>query len=48
MYLVVSTVNHAMFLYSHWDDINTYLSVRITVSPPKSHHRLCMSESRYG
>jgi hypothetical protein len=25
-----------------------YLSVRIMVSPPKSHHRLCMSESRYG
>jgi hypothetical protein len=26
----------------------TYLSVRMMVSPPKSHHRLCMSESRYG
>lgn len=25
-----------------------YLSVRIIVSPPKSHQRLCMSESRYG
>lgn len=25
-----------------------YWSVRIMVSPPKSHQRLCMSESRYG
>lgn len=25
-----------------------YLSVRMMVSPPKSHQRLCMSESRYG
>jgi hypothetical protein len=24
----------------------TYLSVRMTVSPPKSHQRLCISESR--
>lgn len=26
----------------------TYLSVRMMVSPPKSHHLLCMSESKYG
>lgn len=25
-----------------------YLSVRTMVSPPKSNHRLCISESRYG
>lgn len=25
-----------------------YWSVRMMVSPPKSHQRLCMSESRYG
>jgi hypothetical protein len=30
------------------DARRTYLSVRMIVSPPKSHHRLCMSESRYG
>lgn len=30
------------------DASRMYLSVRMIVSPPKSHHRLCMSESRYG
>lgn len=30
------------------DARRTYWSVRMMVSPPNSHHRLCMSESRYG
>jgi hypothetical protein len=30
------------------DERRMYWSVRMMVSPPKSHQRLCMSESRYG